>query len=80
MSPIIQDALIVSGSVIGVLVVLFLLFALVIVQCRRSRSHHHRQKSTRARKLTPDLIQHNVSPPPPLEHQLDDRQVIYLQK
>ena len=76
MSPVIEDALVVSGSVVGVLVVLFLLSALVIVQCRRGRAHRHGPKAAnRPRKLTPDLIQHNVSLPPPLEHQLDDRQV-----
>jgi len=72
MSPLMADVLVVSGSVVGVLVVVVLLTGLILIQCRRRR---HSTKSPPPRKLTPDLIQHNVNLPPPLEHQLDHRQV-----
>ena len=72
MSPLMADVLVISGSVLGVLVVILLLTALILIQCRRRRSTKSPQ-----RKLTPDLIQHNVNLPPPLEHQLDHRQVSF---
>ena len=74
MSPLMADMIVISGSIAGVLIIVLIISTMILIRCRRKRQEIKQP----VRKLTPDLIQHNVNLPPALTHQINHRQVIFL--